>query len=63
MQKLIDAGWSTTDIVTLSQLVSFLSFQIRVIAGLLALAGASAAETADIDLTQIFTGVLASGTV
>jgi CMD domain protein len=34
-----DAGWSTTDIVTLSQIVAFLSFQIRVITGLRALAG------------------------
>jgi uncharacterized protein YciW len=49
--------------VTLSQLVAFLSFQIRVIAGLRALAGASAVETADTDLTQIFTGVLASSAV
>ncbi|MBB1602824.1 CMD domain protein [Variovorax sp. UMC13] len=38
LQALLDAGWSTTEIVTLSQLVSFLSFQIRVIAGLRALA-------------------------
>ncbi|MBM6583806.1 CMD domain protein [Microvirga sp. BT689] len=63
LQKLLDAGWSTTDIVTLSQLVSFLSFQIRVVAGLRALAGASARESADPDFTQIFTGVLASGAV
>jgi CMD domain protein len=63
LQTLLDAGWSTTDIVTLSQLVSFLSFQIRVVAGLRALAGASARESADIDPTQIFTGVLASGAV
>jgi CMD domain protein len=34
LQALLDAGWSTTDIVTLSQLVSFLAFQIRVVAGL-----------------------------
>jgi CMD domain protein len=40
LQALLDAGWSTTDIVTLSQLVAFLSFQIRVIAGLRALAAA-----------------------
>ena len=39
LQALLDAGWSTTDIVTLSQLVAFLSFQIRVVAGLRALAG------------------------
>jgi CMD domain protein len=34
LQALLDAGWSTTEIVTLSQLVSFLAFQIRVVAGL-----------------------------
>ncbi len=63
LQRLLDAGWSTTDIVTLSQLVAFLSFQIRVVAGLHALAGASARESAGTDLTQIFTGALASGAV
>ncbi|HEV2186224.1 MAG TPA: CMD domain protein [Stellaceae bacterium] len=41
LQGLLDAGWSTTDIVTLSQIAAFLSFQIRVIAGLRALAGAA----------------------
>ena len=40
LQKLLDAGWSTTDIVTLSQLVAFLAFQIRVVIGLRALAEA-----------------------
>ena len=40
LQALLDAGWSTTGIVTLSQLVAFLSFQIRVIVGLRALAAA-----------------------
>jgi len=34
LQALLDAGWSTTDIVTLSQIAAFLSFQIRVVAGL-----------------------------
>jgi CMD domain protein len=34
LRALLDAGWSTTDIVTLSQIAAFLSFQIRVIAGL-----------------------------
>lgn len=34
LQLLLDAGWSTDDIVTVSQLVSFLSYQIRVVAGL-----------------------------
>ena len=31
--RLVDAGWTTPAIVTLSQLVAFLSFQIRVVAG------------------------------
>jgi CMD domain protein len=34
MQRLLDAGWSSTAIVTLSQLVAFLCFQIRTVAGL-----------------------------
>jgi CMD domain protein len=34
LQALLDAGWSVTDIVTLSQLVAFLSFQIRTVVGL-----------------------------
>jgi CMD domain protein len=37
LQSLIDAGWSTTGIVVISQLVAFLSYQIRVVAGLRAL--------------------------
>jgi CMD domain protein len=41
LQALLDAGWSTTDIVTLSQIAAFLSFQVRVVAGLRALAGAA----------------------
>ncbi len=45
LQVLLDAGWSTTGIVTLSQIVAFLSFQIRVIKGLKALAAAGAANT------------------
>ncbi|MBK1657350.1 CMD domain protein [Paracraurococcus ruber] len=36
---LLAAGWSTTGIVTLSQIVSFLAYQIRVVAGLRVLAG------------------------
>jgi CMD domain protein len=39
LQALLHAGWSTTDIVTLSQIVAFLSFQIRVVTGLRTLAG------------------------
>lgn len=38
LQALLDAGWSSTEIVTLSQLVAFLAFQIRVVTGLQALA-------------------------
>lgn len=40
LQALLSAGWSTTGIVTLSQLVSFLAFQVRVITGLKALSAA-----------------------
>jgi CMD domain protein len=43
LQSLLDAGWSTTEIVTLSQLVAFLSFQIRVVAGLKVLAATAKA--------------------
>src|SRR5262245_18447413 len=39
LQALLDAGWSTTDIVTFSLIVAFLSFQIRVVIGLRTLAG------------------------
>ena len=42
LQRLLDAGWSTTDIVTLSQVISFLSYQIRVATGLSVLKEASA---------------------
>ena len=38
LKSLLDAGWSTTDVVTLSQIVAFLSFQIRVVVGLRTLA-------------------------
>jgi CMD domain protein len=41
LQAMLDAGWTTTDIVTLSQIAAFLSFQIRVVAGLRTLAGRS----------------------
>ncbi len=40
---LADAGWSTDGIVTLSQLVSFLAFQLRVAAGLRLLTNEEAA--------------------
>ncbi|QFZ86032.1 CMD domain protein [Variovorax paradoxus] len=42
LQALLDAGWRTTEIVTLSQLVAFLAFQIRVVIGLRALVTTSA---------------------
>jgi len=45
MQSLLDAGWSTTSIVTLSQLVAFLSFQVRSVSGLRTL-GASLGQSA-----------------
>jgi CMD domain protein len=38
LQALLDAGWSNPGIVTLSQLVAFLAFQIRAAAGLRTLA-------------------------
>lgn len=40
LKILTNAGWSTTDIITLSQLVAFLAFQLRVISGLKILATA-----------------------
>ena len=46
MQALLAAGWSSTAIVTLSQLVAFLSFQVRTIAGLRTL-GASLGRQAN----------------
>ena len=38
MKALLNAGWSATGIVTFSQLVAFLSFQVRVVSGLRTLA-------------------------
>jgi CMD domain protein len=46
MKALLAAGWSSTGIVTLSQLVAFLSFQVRVVSGLRTLAAANAQEKA-----------------
>lgn len=34
LQALLDAGWSTDGVVTVSQLIAFTHFQLRVIAGL-----------------------------
>ena len=47
LHALLDAGWSCNAIVTLSQLVAFLSFQIRTIAGLRTL-GASIGRRASV---------------
>lgn len=43
LARLVEAGWSANGIVTLSQLVSFLAFQIRAAIGLRALAQAGEA--------------------
>lgn len=40
LQKLLDAGWTPPGIVTVSQLVAFLAYQIRLIHGLRAMAAA-----------------------
>jgi CMD domain protein len=42
LQLLLDAGWSNAGIVTLSQLVAFLAFQLRAAAGLRTLAATGA---------------------
>ncbi len=46
MKALLAVGWSNTGIVTFSQLVAFLSFQVRVVTGLRVL-GASLGRTAN----------------
>ena len=46
LQALQQAGWSETDIVIVSQLASFLSFQIRVVAGLRVLTARPASPAA-----------------
>lgn len=47
LQALLDAGWSASDAVTLSQLVSFLAYQLRVAAGLDVLAASLANATSE----------------
>ncbi|WP_395448273.1 CMD domain protein [Aminobacter sp. UC22_36] len=47
LQALLDAGWSVTGIVTLSQIIAFLAFQIRVVAGLRVLDRKFAADRLD----------------
>ena len=44
-QRLLDTNWTTSDIVTLSQIVAFLSFQLRVVHGLDALAASGTEGT------------------
>jgi CMD domain protein len=41
LQAMLDAAWASSEIVILSQLVSFLAFQIRLVAGLKAMNGRS----------------------
>jgi CMD domain protein len=47
--SLVRAGWSTTGVITLSQLVAFLAYQLRVVSGLRLLATAQPAS-ASIDI-------------
>jgi alkylhydroperoxidase domain protein len=47
LQALADAGLSTADIVTLSQVIAYVSFQVRVIAGLRLLASDAPATSAN----------------
>lgn len=41
LQRLLDSGWSNAGIVTISQLVAFLAFQLRAAAGLRTLAASA----------------------
>ncbi|WP_447948385.1 CMD domain protein [Microbacterium maritypicum] len=50
--RLLDAGWSTDGIVTLSQLVSFLAFQQRVVTGLRVLGAAGLATSPDTAVSE-----------
>lgn len=58
LQRLLDAGWSSTGAVTLSQLIAFLTFQLRVAHGLEAVrrADGGAAAVAE-DLAALAAGV------
>ena len=47
LDRLLEAGWSTGGIITLSQLISFLAFQQRVAAGLRVLAASAGASDND----------------
>ncbi len=61
LQALLDAGWSTSAIVTLSQLVAYLAFQVRIVNGLAGLASAKALPVAANSDTN-FAAALAAGT-
>jgi CMD domain protein len=50
--RLLDAGWSTDGIVTLSQLVSFLAFQQRVVTGLRVLAAAGLTSASETEISE-----------
>ncbi|MEU4017382.1 CMD domain protein [Microbacterium sp. NPDC028030] len=50
--RLLDAGWTVDGIVTLSQLVSFLAFQQRVVTGLRVLAAAGLTTTATPEISE-----------
>lgn len=60
LQALLDAGWSTTGIVTISQLVAYLAFQIRIVEGLSALA--ASADQSVAAASNSFAGAVAAGT-
>jgi CMD domain protein len=61
LQALLSAGWSTAGVVTLSQLVAYLAFQLRVVEGLSALAGAAAIQPSNNGTIPSFTAALAAG--
>lgn len=58
LQRLLDAGWSSTGVVTLSQLIAFLTFQLRVAHGLDAVRSADGSKSPQLgDLTELAAGV------
>ncbi|MET0828303.1 MAG: CMD domain protein [Microbacterium sp.] len=52
LDRLLEAGWSTDAIITLSQLISFLAFQQRVATGLRVLAASAGASDIDDDTEE-----------
>lgn len=60
LETLLDLGWTTSGIVTLSQLVAYLAFQVRIVEGLAALAGANEQPVAANSVTN-FTAARAAG--